>query len=193
MRKLTYFVASTIDGFSCGPDGATGFFPFAPDTKDFMTAKYPETLPTVVRGLLGIDDAENQQYDSILQGKGSYQIALDEGVTSPYAHAKQYVFSTALATDLDPAVTIVDSDPCDYVRGLKQDSGLGLCLLGGPAIAGALLPEIDELVVKRYPIVAGHGKPLSRTAFAPGGFQPEWTHAFASGADYTLFRRVREG
>lgn len=193
MRTLTYYVATTIDGFSCGPDGSYDFFPFAPDTKDLVTERFPETLPTAGRVMLGMDDAENQQYDSILQGRGSYQIALDEGVTSPYAHAKQYVFSTSLPADIDPAVTIVDSDPCAYVRKLKQEPGLGLCLLGGPGIAGVLLPEIDELMIKRYPIIAGHGKPLFVTGFEPRSFERVWSHSFDSGADYTLFRRVAQG
>ncbi|WP_152364587.1 dihydrofolate reductase family protein [Microlunatus speluncae] len=193
MRTLTYFVATTIDGFCCGPDGSFDFFPFEPDTQELVSNRFPETLPAAVRAMLGIDDAENQQYDAILQGKGSYQIALDEGVTSPYPHAKQYVFSTSLAADLDPAVTVVGTDPCDYVRGLKQEPGLGLCLLGGPGIAGVLLPEIDELMIKRYPIIAGHGKPLFATGFDPQGFTRAWSHSFDSGADYTLFRRVGQG
>lgn len=194
MRTLTYFVATTIDGFSCGPDGSYDFFPYPPDTKDFITTKYPETLPTAVRRMLDIDESENQRFDAILQGKGSYQIALDEGVTSPYAHAEQYVFSTSLPADIDPAVTVVDTDPCAYVRELKRkNSELGLCLLGGPGIAGALLPEIDELLIKRYPIIAGHGKPLFVTGFEPMNWERAWTHSFDSGADYTLFRRVREG
>lgn len=193
MRSLTYFVATTIDGFSCGPDGSYDFFPFEPDTQEFITGRYPETLPTGVRRMLGIDEAENQQFDAILQGKGSYQIALDEGVTSPFGHAKQYVFSTSLAADLDPAVTIVATDPGEYVRRLKQEPGKGLCLLGGPGIAGVLLPEVDELMIKRYPIMAGDGMPVFRTGFGPREFERVWSHSFDSGADYTLFRRVSEG
>lgn len=194
MRTLTYFVATTIDAFACGPDGSYDFFPFAPDTQEFVTERYPETLPTGVRRMLGIDDRPNQAFDAILQGRGSYQIALDEQVTSPYAHAEQYVFSTSLPADVDPAVTVVAEDPCGFVRDLKRkESGLGLCLLGGPDIAGVLLPEIDELLIKRYPIVAGSGKPLFRAGFEPRGFERVWSHAFDSGADYNLFRRVRQG
>lgn len=189
MRKLTYFVATTIDGFVGGPDGSFDFFPFEPDTQELVTTEYPETLPTAVRKQLGIDTRENRHFDAILQGKVSYQIALDEGVTSPYAHAKQYVFSRSLRADLDPAVTIVGADPSEYVRELKQEPGLGLCLIGGSRIAGALLPEVDELLIKRYPVLAGSGLPLFATGFDPSRFERTWSHSFDSGADYTLFQR----
>lgn len=190
MRSLTYYVASTLDGFICGPDGSYDFFPFAPDTQEFTTTEYPETLPTVVRINLGINDAENRHFDSILQGSGSYQIALDAGLTSPYAHARQYVFSSKLPEDTDPSVTVVREDPCEYVRRLKDEpSPLGLCLLGGSAIAGALLPVIDEVVIKRYPVLAGSGLPMFKTGFDPHSFERVWSHSFDSGADYSLFRR----
>jgi len=192
MRSLTYYAATTVDGFVCGPDGSYDFFPIDADTTEFTTAEYPETVPTVARVGLGIDDAANRHFDTILQGAGSYRIALAEGVTSPYGHAHQYVYSRSIPTAVDPAVTVVADDPLDHVRGLKgQASDLGLCLVGGSAIAGVLLPEIDELLVKRYPVVAGTGKPLFGATFAPRRFERLWSHAFDSGADYTLYRRIR--
>lgn len=191
MRTLTYYVATTLDGFICGPDGSYDFFPFASDIQDFVTTEYPETLPTVVRTQLGIDEVENQHFDAILQGSGSYRIALDAGITSPYAHAQQYVFSTSLPDDIDPALTIVRGDPCDYVRRLKDEpSPLGLCLLGGSAIAGALLPVIDAVMIKRYPVLVGSGLPMFKSGFDPQTFTRAWSHTFDSGADYTLFRRL---
>lgn len=194
MRSLTYFVATTIDGFICAPDGSFDFFPLAEDTGQFHCEEYPETVPTVIREQAGITDAPNRHFDAILQGRGSYQVALDEGVTSPYGHVQQYVYSRTLAQDGDPAVTVIDTDPCDHVRQLKQEpSPLGLCLVGGGAIAGALMPEIDELLIKRYPVVAGAGKPLFDTSFTPQQFERQWSRSFDSGADYTLFRRITLG
>lgn len=101
------------------------------------------------------------------------------------------MYSRSLSKDVDPAVSVVDTDPLDHVRQLKQESSpLGLCLVGGAAIAGTLLPEIDELLIKRYPVIAGAGKPLFDTSFAPQEFERRWSRPFDSGADYTLFRKV---
>lgn len=191
MRSLTYVVAVTTDGFSCGPDGSFDFFALEPDVSAYLTAEYPETFPTHVRHQLGLDAAPNRRFDTLLQGRGSYQVALDAGITSPYAHLRQYVPSRTLSPELDPAVTIVATDAGELVRALKrEESQLGICLITGPTMAGGLLPEIDELVVKRYPVVAGAGKPMIDGDFAPARFERVDTQEFDSGADITRYRRI---
>ncbi|RKS04594.1 dihydrofolate reductase [Nocardiopsis sp. Huas11] len=190
MRTLTYFVAVSLDGFVCAPDGSFDFFPNADDCGEFLLREYPELVPTHIRARIGLD-RPNQTFDTMLQGRGSYQVALDEGITSPYAHMRQYVLSRTLAKDTDPDVTVVDSDPLALVRELKrEESDLDLCLVGGPTAAGALLPEIDELMIKRYPVIAGAGRPFFDGAFAPAAFERVRSTVFDSGADYTLFRRT---
>lgn len=53
MRKLVYFVATTLDGFIAGPDGGdpTGqkYFPVTEDLVQFIVEHYPETLPAPAR------------------------------------------------------------------------------------------------------------------------------------------------
>lgn len=190
MRKFTYFVAQSADGFIAGPDGSFDFFPVAPDVLEYTAAEYPETIPTHLREQFGIT-AANRHFDTLLQGRVSYRIALDMGITSPYAHARQYVFSRTLERDLDESVEIVATHPAALARSLKEEDGeLGICLIGGSRIAGALLPEIDELLVKRYPVVAGAGMPMFTGGFSPVPFEPVSTRRFDSGADFTLYRRV---
>ncbi|QKW17421.1 dihydrofolate reductase family protein [Verrucosispora sp. NA02020] len=65
----------------------------------------------------------------------------------------------------DPAVEIVSGDPVAFVRDLKQRSGGDIWLCGGGQLAGQLLPEVDELVVKVNPIVVGSGIPLADRSF----------------------------
>src|SRR5699024_7542900 len=128
--------------------------------------------------------------DTMLQGRGSYQVALDAGLTRPYAHMREYVFSSTLPHDVDPHVSVVAGDPVATVRELKQEkSALDICLVGGPTIAGALLPEIDTLLLKRYPVVAGAGKPVFQGAFTPPAFERTQSVALDSGADYSFFTR----
>ncbi|MEV4657875.1 hypothetical protein [Micromonospora sp. NPDC049301] len=54
MRKLTYYIATSLDGFIVGPDGEFDFFPFEGDIAAAILADYPETLPTHAREPLGI-------------------------------------------------------------------------------------------------------------------------------------------
>src|SRR5699024_3322630 len=108
----------------------------------------------------------------------SYRIALAEGVTSPYGHAHQYVYSRSIPTAVDPAVTVVADDPLDHVRGLKgQASDLGLCLVGGSANAGGLLPQTDAPPGERRPVDQG----VHREGVRHRGQQPGAVEAVAHG------------
>ena len=89
--------------------------------------------------------------------------ALKLGITHPYAHLTEYVFSRTL----EGAQT---GDPVDLVRKLKQEDGLDIWLCGGGDLAGQLLAEVDELVIKLSPVIAGEGIPLVRRGFDPTRF-----------------------
>lgn len=168
MRRLAYFVALSIDGFLSGPDDEVDFYPSSDAYSARMIDTFPDVLPTHGRRQLGVDDAPNRTFDTIVMGRRTYEPALELGITSPYAHLRQYVVSTS-QPELDPAVTIVRDDPVGLVRALKaEDSPLDIYLAGGGVLAGALRGEIDRLVVKLYPVVAGAG----RSAFGGTAFRP---------------------
>ena len=67
----------------------------------------------------------------------------------------------------DPEVEIVRDDPVAAVRALKAEPGRDILLAGGAQLAGTLLGEVDELVVKLYPVVAGAGVPQFTAPFTP--------------------------
>ncbi|WP_067135535.1 dihydrofolate reductase family protein [Microtetraspora malaysiensis] len=182
MRKLTYYVATTIDGFIADPDGGFGFFPEAEDMVRVLNSERPETVPTAFRGPAGLDGVGNKRFDTVLMGRGSYQPALDMGVTSPYRHLRQYVVSTTMGEIADPEVELVSGDPVELVRRLKREDGLGIWLCGGGKLAGSLLSEIDELVIKRYPVVIGAGIPIFSAPFRPQLFDLVDTRTFSNGA-----------
>ena len=188
MRALTYFVGITIDGFIAAPDGDVGFFPMLDDIIGFMAQDYPETIPTHLREQFAVDGV-NKHFDTVIQGRSTYEPALAAGITSPYAHLRQYVVSRTLGASSDPAVEVI-ADPLAKVRQLKaEDSTLGVWLAGGGKLAGALLPEIDELVIKQYPVVAGRGTPMFDTDFEPTAFELTDRKGYPSGATVSRFRR----
>ncbi|MFC9944510.1 dihydrofolate reductase family protein [Streptomyces pratensis] len=194
MRKLVYYVAVTIDGYIAGPGGEFDFYPLggeeqAAEYASWVNARYPETVPTFARAGAGLADAPNPRFDTVLMGLGSYRPGLDAGFSSPYAHLRQYVVSSTLAPDTDPAVTVVASDPLGLVRELKQEEGQDIWLCGGGLLAGALLPEIDELIIKSYPVVAGAGIPAFNGEFAPTPFEVADRTSFENGVTVTRFTR----
>ncbi|MEV6975247.1 dihydrofolate reductase family protein [Kitasatospora sp. NPDC093806] len=185
MRKLTYYVGATLDGFIAAPDGEYGFFidnyldgEFLP----YMCNAFPETLPTPARAAMGLAEAPNQRFDTVLMGRASYEPGLAAGLTSPYGHLRQVVFSRSLGRSPDPGVEVTAADPLTRVRELKQEDGLGIWLCGGGELAGQLLPEIDELVLKQYPLATGSGIPLFRAGFALHSFALTDSRVFDNGA-----------
>jgi dihydrofolate reductase len=187
MRKLVYYVGMTIDGFIAGPDGSVDFFPVTPDVIDFITTDYPDALPTHVREQLGVD-VPNPNFDVGVQGRTTFQPALDIGVTSPYAHLRQYVVSTTYESP-DPAVEVISTDVVERIRELKAEDGRDIYLMGGARLAGALLGEIDSLVLKVYPVVAGAGIPLFTADFSPTSFRLTGTRTLESGTVVLSYER----
>ncbi|MCM4084760.1 dihydrofolate reductase family protein [Paractinoplanes hotanensis] len=167
MRKLIYYVASTVDGFIAAPDGDFAFFgPLDEELNAYISSRYPETLPTALREHFGVT-APNQVFDTVVMGRGTYEPALKAGITSPYAHLEQFVFSSTIDPAIDPAVTVVTEDALPYVRKLKERPGRHIWLCGGGAFAGAVRSEIDEYVIKLNPLLAGDGIPLTAGPFDP--------------------------
>ncbi|MEV0299309.1 dihydrofolate reductase family protein [Nocardia sp. NPDC050710] len=191
MRKLVYFVGMSLDGYIAGPGGEVDFYPVPDDMWDWMRTDYPETLPTHVRPHIGLDvDAPNRRFDTLVMGRGTYEPALAVDVTSPYAHLRQYIVSSTLGPIDDPAVEVVEHDPVGLVQGLKKEEGLDIWLCGGGKLAAALFDEIDELVIKSYPVVAGTGIPGFTGEFRPTLFTPTARREFSSGAQTTWFTRA---
>ena len=194
MRKLTYFIACSIDGFIGDPGGdASSMFPFVDEEfLAFLKTEYPETLPTQGRRALGLDDLPNKRFDTVIQGRGSYDIALKEGNTSPYAHLREYVASSTLKESPDPNVEIVADDLVGKVRELKAEDGeFGIYLCGGSKLAGELLDEVDELVIKTYPLVYGTGMPMFGSGFAVSDFTLESVRTFGNGLLVRTYSRTR--
>ncbi|GAA0943856.1 dihydrofolate reductase family protein [Actinocorallia libanotica] len=164
MRKLVYYIASSVDGFIAGPDGADpsgpdGFWPIPDDYARHIIAVYPETLPGPARQALGVTDP-GTRFDTILEGRNSYEIGLKAGIADAYPHLRHLVFSRTLTECPAPAVELVADDPVTTVRELKKQDGKDIWLVGGGALAGALYPEIDRLIVKLAPLTMGIGIPL---------------------------------
>ncbi|GAA3478811.1 dihydrofolate reductase family protein [Streptomyces yanii] len=194
MRKLTYFIACSIDGFIGDPSGdASSMYRFVDEEfLDYLKSQYPETVSTAGRLQLGIHGVRNQKFDTVIQGRASYQLALDVNITSPYAQLRELVASRTMKESPDPNVELVSGDVVNRVRELKaEESGLGIWLCGGSQLAGELLDEIDELVIKTYPLVYGSGMPMFGSDFADTEFMLDSVAAFDNGVLVRTYSRKR--
>jgi dihydrofolate reductase len=159
MRKLVYYVACTADGFIARKDGSFDCFLMEGEHYADLIASFPETVPSHLRDHLGVR-AANQHFDAVLMGRATYEVGTALGVTNPYPHLKQYLFSRSLESSPDPDVEHVSTDALLKVRELKREPGKDIWLCGGGKLAADLFAEIDELILKVNPIVIGKGIPL---------------------------------
>lgn len=161
MRKIVYYIASTLDGFIAHEDGSFDGFPSDDDYVADLFASFPETFPPHLRG----DDGtrvDNRWFDAVLMGRKTYEVGLKEGITNPYPTLDQYVFSRTMQDRPDPHVELVTENATDVVGALKQDAGKAIWLCGGGTLAATMLAAnlIDELIVKLNPVLFGSGIPL---------------------------------
>ncbi len=194
MRRLVYLVAVTLDGFIAGPEGGdpsgSDFFPVTPDLVEHLVSTWPETLPGPARDALGITGS-GRHFDTVVEGRASYDIGLAAGLSDAYPHLRHIVFSRSLAGRTDLPVEIVTGDPVERVRELKSEDGADIWLVGGGTLAHALLPEIDRLVLKVNPSVIGDGVRLFSGPFAPARFEPVDRTDLPGGVRVVTLDRVR--
>ncbi|WP_107767257.1 dihydrofolate reductase family protein [Nocardioides terrigena] len=194
MRRLVYLVAVTLDGFIAGPEGGdpsgSDAFPVTPDLVEHLVSTYPETLPGPARAAMGIE-GPGQHFDTVVEGRASYELGLAAGLDDAYPHLRHLVVSSSLAGRTDLPVEVVPGDPVGRVRQLKAEAGLDIWLVGGGTLAHALLPEIDRLVLKVNPTVLGAGIPLFAGPETVARFTPVDQVDLAGGVRVVTLDRVR--
>ncbi|MBA2310052.1 MAG: dihydrofolate reductase [Pseudonocardiales bacterium] len=166
MRQLVYFVAVSLDGKIGGPDGSFDFFPVDAGYLGELNEDWGDGLPTAFHRATGLEPP-GTKWDTVVMGRNTFQPAIDAGISSPYEHLDQYVFSSSLDPAQHPDVHVVSGDPLAFVHSLKRQPGGDIWLCGGGTIAATLAPEIDRLVLKLSPFVVGEGVPLFAGPFAP--------------------------
>jgi dihydrofolate reductase len=143
MRKITYYVAASLDGFISGNDG---------DTSQF------------VPGGNGVDQylSDLSAFDAVLMGKATYEFGYRFGLKpgrSPYPHMTNYVFSNTLSFEVKDESLRVMPLSVAFIRAMKNQSGGPIYLCGGGQLAGWMLDHelIDVLKLKLNPFIMGNG------------------------------------
>ncbi|GLY31938.1 dihydrofolate reductase family protein [Kineosporia sp. NBRC 101731] len=187
MRELTYYVATSLDGRIAAPDGDWSAFPAEGDHLEAIVREYADTLPSHVHEALGAH-ADTSRFDTVFMGWGTYTPAREAGIDSPYAHLRQVVASRQPRPV--PGSIELTADPAGRIAELKQERGSGIWLAGGGTLAGALIDQIDRLVLKINPVVLGAGIPLfGGIPYLPTRFERIGWRPFESGVVFAEYAR----
>jgi dihydrofolate reductase len=189
MRSLTYFIAVSLDGFIAAPDGGFADFSLTGDHIEMLARDYPETLPAHIWPALGIT-APRATFDTVLMGWNTYAAGLLYGITDPYPHLRQYVFTNRSDQQAEN-ITFTAEDSTVVVQRLKSEPGdTGIWLCGGGALAASLRDEIDHLVLKINPVLLGSGVSLFAGAnYSPAAFSLTSSTPYHSGVVVNHYRR----
>jgi dihydrofolate reductase len=141
MRRLRYSVATTLDGFIAGPDGEYDWISFDA-SMDFL--------------------ALFKQFDTLLMGRRTYEVALTRGDVLKSMGMKVVVVSTTLDARQHPGITIVSRNVSETVAAMKKETGKDIWLMGGGALFRVLLDAglVDTVEVSVFPVLLGSGVQL---------------------------------
>lgn len=143
MRKINYYVATSIDGFISGPnDDISGFV-----QQGNGIEKYLKDL---------------QEFDTVIMGRKTYEFGYKFGLQPgkpAYPNMEHYIFSNSLLLDNPSSIVHVNNLDLLKVKELKYQKGTDIYLCGGGEFAGWLLDNqmIDILKIKLNPLILGNG------------------------------------
>ena len=143
MRRIVYYVATSIDAFICGLNNdINGFVGEGNGVAQYL--------------------ADLANYDTVIMGKNTYEFGYKFGLKPgqrAYPHMTHYIFSNSLKLERpDPGVHVYPIE-LETIQKLKEQIGTDIYLCGGGMFAGWLLDnnQIDVLKIKLNPIILGNG------------------------------------
>jgi dihydrofolate reductase len=146
MRKLSLFIATSLDGYIAKPNDDLSFLKAVEkEGEDYGYAEFTATIDTVIIG--------RKTYDYVLKEIGS----------SHYDNGQQDVY--VLTRTTRPSVgrtTFYSGKLAELVKRLKSERGKNIYCDGGADVIDELLQHdlIDEFIVSIIPILVGDGTRL---------------------------------
>lgn len=143
MRKLSLFIATSLDGYIAKPNDDLSFLKLVEkEGEDYGYSKFIETI------------------DTIILGRKTYEYVLKEIGSSYYDNGERKVFViTRTGKPNSGNTTFYTGDLIELVHRLKTETGKNIYCDGGAEIVNELLKSdlIDEMIISIVPILVGDG------------------------------------
>lgn len=146
MRKISLFIAASLDGYIAKPNDDLSFLKIVEkEGEDYGYAKFTDTIDTVIIG--------RKTYDYVLKEIGPYHY--DNGSRDVYVITRNERASVG-------RTTFYTGDLTKLVERLKSEQGKNIYCDGGAEVINELLKHdlIDEFIISIVPILLGNGTRL---------------------------------
>jgi len=145
VRKVVFGGANSLDNYFARKDDAIDWLMWS-DEAAKMVADY------------------FKNFDTIVMGRRTYEVAVASGHGGGSAGMKTYVFSRTLKPRSTKNLEITSEDVAEFVGRLKQQKGKDICIMGGGLLAKPLFEAnlIDEIGFNIHPVLLGSGIPIFR-------------------------------
>ena len=189
MRKVVYFLFSTLDGLIAGPDGELESV--TPATEEHQYTN--DVLRTASALMFGrvMYEMVASYWDTVDVSDPSVP-PVESDFASIFQRTPRIVFSRTLER-VDPKATLIRSDIAGNVARLKNQPGGPLLLGCGPDLLATLanLGLIDEFRIMVNPTILGRGKPMFRGIERRINLELMETKVFPSGGVLLAYKTAR--
>ncbi|KAA9333673.1 dihydrofolate reductase family protein [Adhaeribacter soli] len=146
MRKISLFIAASLDGYIAKPNDDLSFLKIVEkEGEDYGYAKFTDTI------------------DTLIIGRKTYDYVLKEIGPSHYDNGQRDVY-VITRTERPPVgrTTFYTGDLTKLVARLKSEKGKDIYCDGGAEVINELLKHdlIDEFIISIIPILLGNGTRL---------------------------------
>ena len=177
MRKLSLFIATSLDGYIAKPNDDLSFLKLVEkEGEDYGYAEFTANIDTIILG--------RRTYDWVLREIGSSHY--DNGERNVYVITRterQSVGKTKFYT----------GNLTELVQQLKSEYGKNIYCDGGAEIVNELLKRdlIDEIIVSIVPVLVGDGIRLFKDGRPEQQFELVNTKTFDTGLIQLHYKRRR--
>lgn len=146
MRKISLFIAMSLDGYIAKPNDDLSFLKLVDkDGEDYGYTKFTDTI------------------DTLIIGRKTYDYVLKEIGASHYDNGKRDVYVITRTERPQVGRTIFyTGNITELVERLKAENGKNIYCDGGAEVINELLKHdlIDELIISIIPVLLGNGTRL---------------------------------
>ncbi len=175
MRKLSLYIATSLDGFIAKPNNNLSFLKIVEkEGEDYGYAEFTANI------------------DTIIIGRKTYEWVQQEIGTEHYDNGDRDVYVITRTARLDAGRTkFYAGNLCDLVQQLKSGNGKDIFCDGGAEIVNELLKYdlIDEFIISVVPVLVGDGIKLFKDGRPEQMLELVESKAFDTGLIQLRYRR----